>query len=314
MEVRPSRDRVYRNHMLDSRRWDHIQLRPDDIVISTSYKAGTTWMQRIVSLLLFGTGPLPVPLGQLSPWVDARFFPVTIEDVSAALTAQTHRRFMKSHLPLDALPWDERVKYVYVGRDGRDVFMSWCNHWAALTDTAYQLLNSGPEFQGEPLARWQDDLHPAFDDWLHRASFPWERDGWPCWSHFYHASSFWKFRALPNIHFVHYADLKRDLEGEMRRLAGYLEIAVDERDWPLLAQKAEFEAMKREASEAATPLDLIIEGGAKRFFFKGTNGRWRDVLTKAELADYDEVVARSLAPDCAAWLEHGRTASDPKPS
>jgi aryl sulfotransferase len=309
---RPVRNRVYRNHMLDSGRWDRIALRPDDILVSTSYKAGTTWMQRIVSLLLFGSEPLPAPLGQLFPWVDARFFPVTIDEIRATLEAQTHRRSMKSHLPLDALPWDDRVKYVYVGRDGRDVFMSWCNHWAAFTDTAYELINSGAEFTGEPLARFPTDLHAVFDDWLHRGSFPWERDGYPCWSHFYHARSFWSFRELPNIHFVHYADLKRDLEGEMRRLAAFLDTPVAERAWPLLVEKAGFDAMKREAKELSTAMELMFEGGSDRFFFKGTNGRWKDVLTPEEVSSYHAVVSRTLPPDAAAWLEHGRAARDPK--
>lgn len=311
MATRPVRSRVYRNHHLDSRRWDRIALRPDDIIISTSYKAGTTWTQRIVSLLIFGSAPLPRTLGQLSPWVDARFIPVPIEDLSADLAGRSHRRFMKSHLPLDALPWDDRVKYIYVGRDGRDVFMSLCNHWGAHTDTAYRLLNSGPEFVGEPFPRCPGDVHALFDNWIHRASFPWEHDGWPYWSHFYHADSFWKFRVCPNIHFLHYADLKADLAGEMRRLAAFLELPVEEDVLPSLVAKAGFEAMKREAAERAE-FDLMFEGGAGRFFFKGTNGRWKGVLTPAELGEYDNVVARALTPSCAAWLERGRAAGDPK--
>src|SRR5262245_41653044 len=80
-QTQPGCTRVYRNHHLDSRRWEHVKFRPDDILISTSYKAGTTWTQRIVSLLLFGPGPLPAPLGFLSPWIDARFFPFPIEQI-----------------------------------------------------------------------------------------------------------------------------------------------------------------------------------------------------------------------------------------
>src|SRR4051812_10838120 len=116
----PRRTRTYRNHHLDSTRWDHVRLRPDDIVISTSIKAGTTWMQRIISLLLFGRGSLPGPLQALSPWVDAAWYG-PIGPLAATLEAQQHRRFMKSHLPLDGLPFDPAVRYVMVGRDTRDV-------------------------------------------------------------------------------------------------------------------------------------------------------------------------------------------------
>jgi aryl sulfotransferase len=306
-QSRPATTRIYVNHHLNSLRWSRVRFRDDDIVISTSYKAGTTWTQRIVSLLIFGAGPLPARLGQLSPWIDARFEPRTIEQVVVMIDAQRHRRFLKSHLPLDALPWDERVKYVCVARDGRDVFMSLANHYGAYTDLAYQLLNSGPDFAGEPIPRCPNDIHVLFDGWLHRASFPWEQDGWPMWSHFSQVQSFWNFRDEPNIYLLHYADLKADLRGEMERLADFLGIAVPAETWPALVEEAGFEAMKRDALEHDEG-PSIFEGGANTFFFKGTNGRWRDVLTADELREYDKAVARALTPDCAEWLEKGRVA------
>jgi len=309
--ARPVRNRVYRNHHLDSRRWDAVKFRPDDIVISTSYKSGTTWTQRIVSLLIFGARRLPAPLGFLSPWIDARFFPIPLDQIVVAIDAQDHRRFLKSHLPLDALPWDDRVRYICVGRDGRDVFMSLANHYAAYTDFALQALNSGPDFVGETFRRCPDDIHELYDGWIHRASFPWEHDGWPMWSHFTQVQSFWNFRHLTNVHFVHYADLKADLLGEMRRIADFLGITVPTETWPALVEGASFEAMKREALEN-DELALSFEGGANRFFFKGTNGRWRDVLTPDELTEYDKAVTRALTKDCASWLERGRAAADPK--
>jgi aryl sulfotransferase len=282
-------------------------------VISTSYKAGTTWMQHIVGGLIHGPGTLPAPMDELSPWIDARFLPVPLTQVVAALEAQPFRRFLKSHLPLDALPYDARVKYVFVGRDGRDVLMSFWNHYGAYTDTMYSLLNGGADFAGEPLPRCPTDIHACIDGWLHRGSFPWEQDGWPMWSHLHHAQSFWNFRHLPNLHFVHYADLKADREREMRRLAAFLGITVPEADWPALVERVGFEEMKRAAAATARgPFELIFQGGTNRFFFRGTNGRWKDVMTPAELAEYDAVVARALTPDCAAWLERGRAAGDPK--
>jgi aryl sulfotransferase len=311
----PACTRLYRNHHLDSRRWEKVRFRPDDILISTSYKAGTTWTQRIVSLLIFGPGPLPAPLFALSPWIDARFFPIPLETIVAGIEAQSHRRFLKTHLPLDGLPWDPDVKYVMVGRDGRDVFMSLVNHYGSYTDLAYQLFNSGADLEGDPLPRCPDDVHELFDGWVHRGWFPWENDGWPMWSHLHHAQSFWEHRNEPNIHFVHYADLKADLEGEMRRLAQFLGITVSEADWPVLAGKATFAAMRDEAIALEDPAQPeFFAGGQARFFFKGTNGRWRDVLTNAELIEYDKAVKRTLSPECAAWLEQGRTAVDPKQS
>jgi aryl sulfotransferase len=55
-------------------------------------------------------------------------------------------------------------------------------------------------------------------------------------------------------------------------------------------------------------VDIVFEGGLKSFVFKGTNGRWRDVLTPDELAAYGRRVAATLPAACAAWMAHGRRA------
>ena len=55
----PQRSRLYQNHHFDSTRWDWFETRPDDIVVGTSYKAGTTWTQAILANLLFPDGSFP---------------------------------------------------------------------------------------------------------------------------------------------------------------------------------------------------------------------------------------------------------------
>lgn len=297
----PQRTRIYQNHHLDSTRWDAFVPRDGDIVISTTYKAGTTWMQRIVGLLLFGPGPLPGGLA-ISPWVDARWGQ-PLEELVALLEAQQHRRFVKSHLPLDALPYWETARYIVVGRDTRDVFMSLFNHYSAYTDTMYEILAAGDPVGG-PMPRCPDDPRELWRTWITKPGFPWEPDGWPYWSHHYHAASFWPYRHLPNLLVVHYADLKADLEGEMRRIARFLDVDVDDDAWPALADGARFETMRREAREAGG-YETVFEGGADRFFFKGTNGRWRDLLTPEDLELYERAASR-LEPGLRTWLEGGR--------
>src|SRR4051812_3332405 len=119
----------------DSRRWARYASRPDDIVIATYPKSGTTWMQRIVSLLVFQTTD-PLPVMEISIWPDARFLP--IDDLFAALEAQTHRRFLKAHLPYDALPIHDTVRYIHVARDGRDAALSYHAHLSKLRDELLQ--------------------------------------------------------------------------------------------------------------------------------------------------------------------------------
>jgi len=298
----PQRTRTYRSHHLDSQRWDSVTLRPGDVVIATSMKAGTTWVQRIMSLLVFGPGPLPAPFVALSPWIDSAFGG-DLEDVVATIEAQEHRRFLKSHLPFDALPYDPAVRYLYVGRDTRDVFMSVFNHYSGYTELTYSLLDAAGGPLG-PMPRCPATERALWADWMTRSLFDWETDGWPFWSHHHHAATFWRHRHLPNVLLLHYADLLADLEGQMRRVASFTGIEVAEDTWPELVAAARFDAMKREAMRNGEYLALLFDGGAGRFFHKGTNGRWRHVLTEDDLTLYDAAAA-ALDRDLRAWLESG---------
>lgn len=141
MLVRPAL-REYRTWVLDSRYWGGYAPREDDIIIATAPKCGTTWMQQIVSSLVFGDSqvrPLPV----VSPWVEARFR-FTADQVRNILVSMPHRRFLKTHLPIDGLPLYDEVKYIHVARDGRDVALSMHNHFSGFSDSEWHdLMRSG---------------------------------------------------------------------------------------------------------------------------------------------------------------------------
>jgi aryl sulfotransferase len=94
----------------------------------------------------------------------------------------------------------------------------------------------------------------------------------------------------------------------MRRVAAFAQLEVAEEAWPELVAAARFDSMKQEAIRREEHVSLIFEGGAGRFFHKGTNGRWRDVLTDEDLALYESAAAQ-LDPDLRAWLEAGSAPS-----
>ena len=50
------------------------------------------------------------------------------------------------------------------------------------------------------------------------------------------------------------------------------------------------------------------EGGATRFLHKGSNGRWLDVVSSADLARYDAQVNTHFTFDLAYWAANGRIA------
>src|SRR6476661_954522 len=116
----------YRSTVWDSNRWQRFSARADDIIISTPGKSGTTWMQMICALLIFQRTTFDRSLDLISPWLEMQTR--DISDVIENLEAQQHRRFIKSHTPLDGLPYEPSITYICVGRDPRDVAISWAHH------------------------------------------------------------------------------------------------------------------------------------------------------------------------------------------
>ena len=298
----PELRHIYRNHHLDSTRWEQIPLRPSDIVISTAYKAGTTFTQTIVGHLIFWGGEMPEVLLSASPWIEMRKTP--IEEVRTNLEAQAHRRFLKSHVGLDGIPYREDVSYLYVGRDPRDVFMSLWNHYSNHSPEFIANLNALPNRVGDPFPDCPEEPRTLWRDWISRGWFEWEDDGWPYWSLLHHARTWWEHRQRPNILCVHYADLLADLESEVRRIAGFLGIERSEADYAAIADACRFENAKKNASRITGDMSDSFRGGNDTFFYKGKNGRWKDVLTKDDLALYQAAMDR-LPPDLAHWLEDG---------
>ena len=117
----PKKIRELQSHHFDSTVWNEFRFRDDDIVIGTYAKSGTTWMQQIVSQLIFD-GAEDLNVSGMSRWVDVRIPPR--QEKLDAVEEQAHRRFVKTHLPVDALVFSPKAKYIYIGRDGRDVVWS----------------------------------------------------------------------------------------------------------------------------------------------------------------------------------------------
>lgn len=107
--------------------------------------------------------------------------------------------------------------------------------------------------------------------------------------------------------FLHYGDMLTDIETEMRRLATFCGIEVAEDRWPAIVDAVGIDRMRDDARRDGDPAAMIFDGGVARFIYKGTNGRWRDVLTEDDLALYEQAAA-ALDPALRTWLEGGRTA------
>ena len=220
--------RHYEGFIANNERWQRFKQRDGDVVITTPSKSGTTWMQTIVGMLLHQTTDLP-PMGAIAPWID-----MLIRDeaeIFGLLEAQTTRRFVKTHTPFDGLPYHPGVTYIAVIRHPLDVALSDRDHGLNMKRDETEKLREAvaghyekpagqedPPDEPAPFLRWFiDNTRPptgsgpnGLDDYCQQVP------------------TYWDARATPNLHLFHYADMWHDLDGEMRRVAAALGVAVDE--------------------------------------------------------------------------------------
>ncbi len=303
----------YRSLMTDNARWDGFEFRTSDIVISTPPKCGTTWTQMLCALLVFDGPEFPRPLSDISPWLDQTVR--DLDEVRALYRDQTHRRFIKTHTPLDGIPIRDDVTYLVVGRDPRDLLVSMEHHWEnmdldrvlALRDQAVgnddlDSLPVRPPVSDDPVERFHEYVRQTehtgavnLRGVLHHLDTAWER------------------RHAGNVAMFHYADYSADLPGELGRLAGVLGISITETRARELAAEASLSRMRTRADEVAPNAGKIWKDTAA-FFRSGGSGEWRTRVTNADLDEYDAVVAATVDPDLAQWVHRGRIASGIEPA
>lgn len=280
----------------DSARWLPFRFRQGDIVISTRSKSGTTWMQMICALLVFRTAELPAPLIELSPWLDWLVLP--LDEVSEGLEAQKHRRFIKTHTPLDGLPYDERAIYVVVARHPLDAAVS-LYHQSHNLDRERMSEMIG-DVAPEPAAIPGTPIRPWLREWMDWDGSPGDRlDSLK--GFMWHLSDAWARRHEPNVVLVHYDDLQADLEREMERLSRLLDLPVADDLLPTLAEAATFEAMSAR-SDVLAPDPGGVMKSRSAFFRRGTSGAGAELLSRDDLDHYRQRTAELAPADLLEWL------------
>ncbi|MGA7759495.1 MAG: sulfotransferase domain-containing protein [Ilumatobacteraceae bacterium] len=300
---------LYRGVFVDSERWGRFEHRPGDIVISTPPKSGTTWTQMLCALMIFDGPSFPAKLDAMSPWLDMRIR--SEDEVFDIYDRQTHRRFIKTHTPLDGLPLRDDVYYVVVGRDPRDVLISWEHHM--------ENIDGGVVFQHRAEAVGVDDLDefeppappepdPAvrFRNFVDREWSPTELMSLANVLH--HLDTGWNHRHDANVGLFHFLDYRRDLVGDMLRLSELCGFDRDPARLAVLAPEAGIERMRDRADEVAPDISKSEHWrDPARFFRSGATGEWIERTTPEDRARYDERVAELVPTELARWAHEGGT-------
>ena len=298
--------RRYEASMYDSNRWDGFELRPGDIIISTPPKCGGRGRRSICALLILQEPEIPLPLDTLSPWIDMVTRART--DVFADLEAQTHRRFIKTHTPLDGIPTIRRSRTSASG----GTRATWGCRWTAISATPTSARSSASA-NGRPRSTVSSSDRCGHRGRAPTASgtasgsgptteTPSTQVGSSLRRTVEHLQTFRDAAGNLDVVYLHYDDLKADLEGQMRQMASRLGIDVGEHRWPRLVQAATFESMR---SRAGT---TVPGGGPEHwidpaaFFSRGTSGQWRDLLDDAGLARYAARVRALASGNLVEWV------------
>lgn len=277
----------YHKGLTNTDHWDHFVGHEDDIFICTPPKNGTTWMQTIVTFLLFGSSELDFIPAERSPWFDMEIAPV--EASLEKFDWDDKRNVIKTHTPLDGIPFYEGATYIGVLRDPRDAFFSMRNH------AENMVMDIGLMDQGliEQFRSWvKDDYQPG--DEPRCLGIP-----------IHYLKCLWDQRHRANVHLFHYSDLLRDLKGEMSRVAGAINVTVDDALLDELAEAATFTNMRSNFEKFVPGKKGEFWHDPKEFLKKGASGQWQGMVPDDLLKAFDIRMMELADEDMGAWLRGG---------
>ncbi|XP_066487452.1 sulfotransferase 1C1-like [Tiliqua scincoides] len=264
-------------YMLEN--WDPIwgfQARPDDLLICTYPKAGTTWIQEIVDMVQH-RGDIEkcarAPIYERMPFIEMclpKPLPSGVEEAEAMPSPRT----LKSHLPVHLLPpsfWKQNCKIIYVARNAKDNAVSYFHfHFMA-------------------------KLMPEIGNWdQYMEDFLTGKIAWGSW--FDHVRGWWEAKDRHPILYLFFEDMKEDPAREIRKVAQFLGLDLSELDLNRIVQHTSFESMQANPMANYTTMpSFIMDHAESPFMRKGTVGNWKKYFTVAQSERVDDICARKLA-------------------
>lgn len=289
----PAPKRNYQGIFSDGSHWEHFEHRPGDVFICVPPKSGTTWMQAICGLLIFGDPKAQIAYPEISPWVEFRYSSKSIQERVELLRDQTHQRFIKSHSPIDGVPFFEDCTYLVGHRHPLDVHFSMWHHVQNMKlDTINHL--------------YTDDVEHNLAAFLDNGV---EGEGFDQPSLAFLAQHLRAARDMshkPNVHLFHYETTSKDLYGEMQRVADAIGVSHDPDTFAKLVDKATFTSMKSDARFTAPGARGGLFKDPSAFFNSGSNRKWEGKLNDAQIARYRQRISELLPEEDIRYIETGQ--------
>uniref|UniRef100_A0A671VJX6 Sulfotransferase n=1 Tax=Sparus aurata TaxID=8175 RepID=A0A671VJX6_SPAAU len=252
--------------------WEKIQnfqARPDDILIATYPKAGTTWVSVILDLLYFGkTAPerhTSIPIYERVPFLEITF-PSMDSGVDLAENLATTPRLIKTHLPIQFVPksfWEQNCKIVYVARNAKDNMVSYF-HMDRMTLT-----------QPDP-GDWNTYLHRFMEGKVLFGSW------------YDHVNNWWKKKqTYSKLHYMFYEDMIEDTGREIDKLCFFLGLSPSAEEKNQIMYGVQFDNMKKNDMTNYSTFH-VMDFKISTFMRKGKVGDWKNHFTVAQNEEFVE--------------------------
>ncbi|XP_066485097.1 sulfotransferase 1C4-like [Tiliqua scincoides] len=258
--------------------WDRIwafQARPDDLLICTYPKAGTTWIQEIVDMIQNGGDAQKcarAPTDKRIPYLEL-CLPKPLSSGLEDAEAMPSPRTIKSHFSVQLLPpsfWEQNCKMIYVARNIKDNAVSYFH---------FHLMNKGmPE-----IGPWDQFLQDFIAGKVAYGSW------------FDHVRGWWKAKDRHPILYLFYEDMKKDPAQEIQKVAKFLGLELSESVLSKIVQHTSFESMKANPmANYSTVPSSILDHTVSPFMRKGIVGDWKEHFTVAQNEQFDDIYAQKM--------------------
>ncbi|XP_004623204.1 sulfotransferase 1A1 [Octodon degus] len=252
-----------------------FQALPDDLLISTYPKSGTTWVSEMLDMIYQG-GDLEkcrrAPIYIRVPFLEIRH-PGVLSGLET-LKDTPSPRLLKTHLPVALLPqslWDQKVKVVYLARNAKDVVVSYYNF--------YQMAKMHPD-----PGTWDNFLE---DFMAGKVSYG---------SWYQHVQEWWELSHTHPVLYLFYEDMKENPKRELQKILEFVGRSLPEETMDLIIQHTSFKEMKKNPMTNYTSIPTeVMDHTVSPFMRKGTVGDWKNTFTVAQNERFDAHYAERMA-------------------